>query len=130
MWEVLLTDDVLDWWQRLDAKQQDALAGRIDLLERLGPALGRPAVDTISGSSLSNLKELRARASGAELRVLFVFDPIQRAVLLVGGDKTGRWKRWYDTAIPEAERVYAAYLASAQYHHERAEHEAGDDDGR
>ncbi|MBD0322567.1 MAG: type II toxin-antitoxin system RelE/ParE family toxin, partial [Aldersonia sp.] len=115
VWEVLLTDYFLQWWQQLDAKQQDALAGRIDLLERLGPALGRPAVDTITRSSLSNLKELRAKGSGAELRVLFIFDPIQRAVLLVGGDKSGLWNRWYETAIAEAERVYEVYLASRQY---------------
>jgi hypothetical protein len=130
VWEVLLTDHFLEWWQQLDVKQQNALAGRIDLLERLGPALGLPAVDTITGSSLSNLKELRAKGSGAELRVLFIFDPVQRAVLLVGGDKTGRWNRWYDAAIPEAERVYKEYLASSQYQWEREEHEAGDDNGR
>lgn len=126
MWEVLLTDHFLTWWQELDTTQQDALAGRIDLLERLGPTLGRPAVDTISGSSLSNLKELRAKAARAELRVLFIFDPIQRAVLLVGGDKTGLWNRWYHTAIPDAERAYEDYLDSAQYRHEQREHEAGE----
>lgn len=79
---------------------------------------------------MSNLKELRAKGSGAELRVLFVLDPIQRAVLLVGGDKTGLWNRWYETAIPEAERVYDAYLASSQYRQERQEHQAGDENGR
>jgi hypothetical protein len=92
-----------------------------------GPALGRPAVDTITGSS--NLKELRAKGSGAELRVLFNFDPIQRAVLLVGGDKSGLWNRWYDTAIVEAERVYERYLASRQNRREKDEYEAGGDNG-
>jgi len=31
-------------------------------------------------------------------------------VLLVGGNKAGNWKRWYDQAIPEAEQAYANYL--------------------
>jgi hypothetical protein len=45
-----------------------------------------------------------------DLRVLFVFDPERRAVLLVGGDKTGRWVEWYREAIPPAERRYEDYL--------------------
>jgi hypothetical protein len=74
-----------------------------------GPALGRPLVDTIVGSTLSNLKELRVSKSGA-LRILFVFDPLRQAVLLLGGNKTGRWEEWYREAIPEAERLYGIYL--------------------
>jgi DNA-binding transcriptional regulator YiaG len=33
------------------------------------------------------------------------------AVLLLGGNKTGRWNEWYRQAIPEAERLYETYLA-------------------
>jgi hypothetical protein len=29
---------------------------------------------------------------------------------LVGGDKAGNWKGWYDTAIPAAERAYEDHL--------------------
>lgn len=46
----------------------------------------------------------------AQLRVLFIFDPERRAVLLVGGNKAGQWKSWYDRAIPDAERIYAAHI--------------------
>jgi hypothetical protein len=31
---------------------------------------------------------------------------LRSAVLLVGGDKSGQWSRWYRAAIPEAERLY------------------------
>jgi len=31
-------------------------------------------------------------------------------VFLVGGNKAGNWKRWYDQAIPEAEQAYELYL--------------------
>jgi len=43
-------------------------------------------------------------------RILFASDPQRRAVLLVAGDKAGRWNRWYDQAIPLAERRYQEYL--------------------
>lgn len=48
---------------------------------RGGPALGRPLVDTLTGSSLLNLKELRPGSRGrSELRLLFVFDPDREAI--------------------------------------------------
>lgn len=34
----------------------------------------------------------------------------RQAVLLVGGDKGGKWKTWYDRGIREAETRYEAYL--------------------
>lgn len=39
-----------------------------------------------------------------------MFDPRRQAILLVGGDKTGEWVKWYATAIPKAERLYADYI--------------------
>ncbi|HEV3382478.1 MAG TPA: type II toxin-antitoxin system RelE/ParE family toxin [Trebonia sp.] len=76
-----------------------------------GPSLGRPLADRIAGSRLNNLKELRPGSSGAsEVRILFIFDPVRNAVLLVAGDKSGRWKGWYADAIPAAEALYEAYL--------------------
>src|SRR5579859_7182608 len=42
--------------------------------------------------------------------VLFAFDPRRTAILLLGGDKTGRWASWYRRAIPEADRLYDDYL--------------------
>jgi hypothetical protein len=41
---------------------------------------------------------------------LFAFDPRRTAILLIGGDKTGRWQRWYEEAIPVADRLYDEYL--------------------
>lgn len=81
------------------------------MLERNGPAEGRPLVDTVTASRLPNMKELRPPSAGqTEIRILFVFDPYRSAVLLVAGDKSGQWSRWYRTAIPEAERLYEDYL--------------------
>ena len=50
---------------------------------------------------------------------MFVFDPWRSAILLVAGDKSGKWNRWYATAIPHAEQLYEIYLK------ERAEEESG-----
>jgi hypothetical protein len=68
-------------------------------------------VDTINGSKLANLKELRPGSTGGtEVRLLFIFDPQRRAVFLVGGDKAGKWSDWYKTAIPQAGQAYAEHL--------------------
>jgi hypothetical protein len=81
----------------------------VEILESAGPALGRPLVDTLKGSRLSNMKELRPH--GGHLRVLFAFDPRRIAILLLGGDKSGRWKVWYAEAIPAADQLYEEHLA-------------------
>jgi hypothetical protein len=113
-WEIELHDDVDRWFVRLckeDPVTADRVEEAIDLLAREGPSLGRPLVDKISGSSRHNLKELRpASAGSSEIRILFVFDPARRAVLLVAGDKSGNWKRWYDINIPIAEERYRQHL--------------------
>jgi len=80
-----------------------------------GPALGRPLVDTVKGSRLKNLKELRPGSSGrTEIRVLFAFDPWRQAVMLVAGDKSADWKGWYKTAIKQAEALYDDHLAGSR----------------
>ena len=109
VWEVEFTDEFGEWWSSLSLEQQAEVRKRVNLLQQRGPALGRPTVDTITGSTISNLKELRTSAAGT-LRILFVFDPRRTAILLLGGDKTGQWVEWYEWAIPEAERLYAIYL--------------------
>src|ERR1700733_2268303 len=56
------------------------------VLERNGPAEGRPLVDTVATSRVANMKELRPSSAGcSEVRILFVFDPWRSAVLLVAG---------------------------------------------
>lgn len=98
MWEVVFTEEFGRWFEGLTEAQQDAIVARVDLLEAHGPALGRPTVDTIKASRHSNMKELRI-SEGAAIRILFAFDPQRQAVLLIGGDKSGRWAAWYQAAI-------------------------------
>ena len=81
--------------------------------------LGRPLVDTLAGSALPNLKELRPGSKGrSEVRILFAFDPERQAVLLVAGDKAGKWQRWYNENIPVAEQRFRKWLGG-EYDEER-----------
>jgi hypothetical protein len=108
MWDVEVTNELERWYESLTDDEQDSVNAAVDLLEEHGPALRRPVVGQISGSKLKNLKEL-IPAPG-NLRILFVFDPRRTAILLVGGDKTGNWKAWYDEMIPIAEHLYEEHL--------------------
>lgn len=113
-WDLYLTDEVDRWLDALATSDADSYAqvvAGIDVLADVGPSLGRPLVDRVKGSRLHGMKELRPGSAGStEIRVLFVFDPWRSAILLVGGDKSGNWTRWYRIAIPRAERLYAEYL--------------------
>jgi len=39
-----------------------------------------------------------------------MFDPRRQVILLLGGDKSGRWNDWYTWAVPAAEHLYDVYL--------------------
>lgn len=117
-WSIIVVEPALSWLHGLRRTDRESLlliSQAIEALSVEGPALGRPLVDTVKGSTLSNLKELRPGSSGAsEVRLLFVFDPNRQAVILVGGDKTGNWRGWYQTAIPLAESAYAEHMKKIQ----------------
>jgi hypothetical protein len=85
----------------------------VNLLAEHGPSLRRPYADTLKGSKVSNLKELRVQHKGNPYRILFAFDPKREALLLVGGDKTGD-TRWYDKMIPLAEKIFAKHLETLE----------------
>jgi hypothetical protein len=112
-WEIILLEPVDSWFMKLcesDPLTAGLVEQALDRLSAAGPTLGRPLVDTLEHSRLRNLKELRPGSRGrTEIRMLFVFDPDRQAIVLVAGDKAGRWSRWYQEAIPLAEQRYAEY---------------------
>ncbi|WP_433612754.1 type II toxin-antitoxin system RelE/ParE family toxin [Dactylosporangium sp. CA-139114] len=114
-WTIKTTTDVREWLRSLRRSDEDtfrSVNAALDLLAERGPGLGRPLVDTLQGSSVGNLKELRPRSGrDVAIRILFVFDPWSQAILLVGGNKAGDWSGWYKTAIPVAEVAYESWLA-------------------
>ena len=81
------------------------------LLKQFGPALGRPRVDTLKGSRHANMKELRFDAADGVWRVAFAFNPKRRAILLVGGDKSGgSEKRFYRLLIKKADARFDEHV--------------------
>ena len=105
----------------MEPSVQNAMAAELIRLREFGPSLGRPAVGKLSNSKYPNLKELRFDAADGVWRVAFAFDPLQRAVLLVAGDKSGgSEKKFYNRLIDKADRRYAAHLKTV-----KVEKEAG-----
>lgn len=111
--EVEFTAEFEAWWNALDEEEQESIVYSVRLLEERGPALRRPHVGTLSGSQFPNMKELRVQHHGRPYRILFAFDPRRVALLLLGGDKTGK-SRWTAEAIARADALYAAHLAELQ----------------
>lgn len=116
-WEVEYTDEFAAWWVTLTEKQQDSIAAAVEVLEERGPSLGRQLVDTIQGSRHANRKELRP--PGGHLRIFFALDPVSCAILLIGGDKTNQWKKFYDAMIPLADRRYDEHLQTLERERKR-----------
>jgi hypothetical protein len=106
LWEIEVTPEFEAWFAELEENEQSDIRAAVELLEQLGPSLGRPKVDTLTGSAVPHLKELRVRT----IRVLFAFDSRRVGVLLVGGDKRNNWTKWYRTAIPTAEMLWWRHL--------------------
>ena len=116
-WDVYVANEVREWIEQLDDTTHSRVVQAIDALAEGGPGLGRPLVDTITGSRIQILKELRP----GTVRILFVFDPWRSSVLLVAGDKAGRWNAWYKQAIPLAEQRYEMYLKEREAEQEMGE---------
>ena len=112
MWKVEL-EYIIEWLDGLDAETIAKIFAALKRLEQEGPNLGRPLADTLSGSRVKNLKELRpASPRGSEIRIIFAFDPLRNAVMLLGGDKAKgksgktKWSEWYKRAIPKVETIF------------------------
>ena len=113
LWSVEYTDEFGAWWDGLTAAEQESVAASVGLIERLGPALPFPHSSGIVGSRHGHLRELRVQHRGRPLRVLYAFDPRRAALLLVGGDKSGKG-RWYDEFVALADRLYDEHLAAVR----------------
>ncbi|WP_041690717.1 type II toxin-antitoxin system RelE/ParE family toxin [Eggerthella sp. YY7918] len=114
-WEVDL-QLIQPWLDELDGETAAPVWDALEVLQDIGPKLGRPLVDSVKRSAFKNMKELRPPSPGrSEIRILFAFDPKRRAIMLLAGDKSvggtrERWNRWYARAIPRADRLFRRYL--------------------
>jgi hypothetical protein len=102
---IVYTDDCYKWLHQLPPTDRMRLLARIDLVAEQGPGLGRPVVND-QGVTPPEHEELRS----GTIRVLFAFDPVRQAVLLIGGDKVGQWEAWYRRNVPIADDLYDEWL--------------------
>jgi len=112
-WSLIYVDEFALWLDNQPEPLQNETLAYLEMLKERGPQLGRPYVDTLKGSSIANLKELRFDFERAPIRILFAFDPKRQAVILLGGNKQGD-KRWYGTNIPIAEKRFYKHLGKLQ----------------
>ena len=111
-WAVEIGEEFEAEFDALPAQVRTEILALSLVLEQFGPQLGRPRVDTLSGSRHANMKELRFSAADGEWRLAFAFDPKRRAVLLVAGDKSGgSEKRFYRELIRKADNRFDAHIA-------------------
>jgi hypothetical protein len=114
-WEVEFHAELAAEYASLAEAVQDELLAHAKLLAEFGPTLGRPRVDTLKGSKIPNLKELRFAAAEGIWRVAFAFDGNRIAVLLAAGDKRGKAEtRFYKALIVTAERRFGTWAKGAR----------------
>lgn len=119
-WIVEFMDEFDAEFDALPEPVQDELLAQAKVIERFGPAAKRPRVDSLKGSKHSNMKELRFDADGGVWRIAFAFDPRRRAVLLVGGDKSGvSEKRFYQRLVKVADERYDVHLVRVKAQRKR-----------
>lgn len=110
MWEVDISL-IGTWLLELSDEDYQQVYAALEVLEEVGPALGRPLVDTVKHSQHKNMKELRPGSTGSsEIRLLFAFDPERKAIFLVAGDKAGNWNKWYLKNIKKADDLFTKHL--------------------
>jgi hypothetical protein len=109
-WDVEFHSELVLEFDALGEAVQDELLAQTKKLKEFGPTLGRPTVDTLKGSKIANLKELRFMADDGVWRVAFAFDRGRIAVLLAAGDKKGKKEvRFYKGLITTAERRFVTW---------------------
>lgn len=107
-WEIVIHPIVRQWLDSLRRSDYEKVFTALEALEEQGPNLGRPFADQVKNSRFKNMKELRPR--GKNLRLLFAFDPNRKAIILVAGDKTNNWIKWYEQNIPIADQRFSEHL--------------------
>ena len=113
MWEVEYTDEFGEWWDTLDEAEQNAIAYSVRLLQSKGPLLKFPHSTDVRQSRHGSMRELRSQCQGQPYRTFYAFVPRRKAILLIGGNKTGD-DRFYDVMVPIADKIYDNYLKEIQ----------------
>jgi hypothetical protein len=105
--QIEVTDTYKDWYLDLEKIEAAAVDRKVKMLQMLGVTLPFPHSSDIKGAKYP-FRELRV--NNPPIRVLYAFDPERKAVLIIGGDKSGD-NRFYERLIPLGERLWEEHLA-------------------
>ena len=108
-WNVEITGEFAAWWSRLSDNEQNDISASALLLVQCGPYLRFPHSSWVNSSRHRNMRELRIRSGGNPFRLLYGFEPKRVTILLIGGEKGSKDRR-YATYIARADRLYAIHL--------------------
>ena len=110
MWVVYSTEEYLTWFANLSEYDKEEINYKVHLLEEFGPNLGRPHADTLKGTKIKNLKELRIKTNEHVFRISYYFDIKRNGILLTGGDKKGKDEKiFYRDLIKESLEIIELY---------------------
>lgn len=113
VWMILFEEKFEEEFDDLKQSVQDECFSQLKFLEKFGPELGKPHVDTLKGSRHANMKELRFKADNGVWRLAFAFDPKRQAILLICKDKAGVSEtKFYKDLIKKADFRFDNYLAN------------------
>ena len=108
-WEIRNSNEYLEWYEELTQRQKRDVSRAVDLLSEHGVRLEHPHTSSVNSSRHGRMRELRVQSGGRPLRILYAFDPLRAAILLIGGDKTGN-SRFYIQYVPVADSIYDRHL--------------------
>ena len=110
--EIVYSPQVEKWIDSLTPYDRSSMLPVVIALARFGDDLQSMASKQMKSRRQHDIHELRSLAGN--LRVLYTYDRDRgnKPVLLVGGDKTGEWNRWYDRHLDRAVATRNDYLRS------------------
>jgi hypothetical protein len=109
---VVLTTECTVWLATLTVDERTRVVAYLTLLQEQGTGLRGTYSSAIKGAKHGGMRELRAQIEGRPFRVFYIFDKSRNAVVLTGGDKTGKNQdRWYKGMVRKAGVIYDRYLA-------------------
>ncbi len=85
--DVIFTENFMNWYHRCKKEDRNKIKDKMKYCHENNFQLGRPLIDTLSGSRLQNLKEIRignAHAQSGKIRILFAIKPNRIPVILYG----------------------------------------------
>jgi hypothetical protein len=107
VWELLTGPEFRDWHEGLRGPAAESVSLALAGLINSGPEPAPTLVKQIKSSRYEEMHELRS--VGGNRRMLFAKTEEQRGVLLLGGDKTDLWNRWYEVQVPVANRIFERF---------------------